>query len=235
MKEALKKAVQGAAMWAVVVAGFALSWPPILQLAQLWMLVGVGIAANALQPAYRPFERSRTPEDRGTAIQILWTVYAVQIGALIEVILRRRAELPLDAVSIGAFVVMVAGLALRTWAVLLLGRFFTWNVSVQPGQTLVRSGPYRCVRHPSYTGALLTFLFGCVLLHSWIAAGVAAVALPIAFRRRIRHEEDLLLATLPEYAAYRTRTGALFPRLFAASAAIAADPDRREPDSREPD
>lgn len=201
-------------MWAIVAAGFGLWWPPVLRLAQLWMLLGVGIAANALQPAYRPFERSRTPEDRGTAVQILWTVYLVQIGALIELVARGRAELPLDAVSLGAFAVMLAGLALRTWAVLLLGRFFTWNVAVQPGQNLVRSGPYRFVRHPSYTGALLTFLFGCVLLHSWIAACVAAVVLPIAFLRRIHHEERLLLATFPEYAAYRTRAGALFPRLL---------------------
>jgi len=58
----------------------------------------------------------------------------------------------------------------------------------------------------------VTFVASCVLLRSWIAAALAAAALPLAFRRRIGYEEALLAATFPEYRAYCARTGALFPR-----------------------
>jgi protein-S-isoprenylcysteine O-methyltransferase len=172
----------------------------------------VGLVANVLQPAYSPFERQRTAEDRWTAVQILWTVYTVQIGAVVELCLRRAAP-PLDALTWVSLGVMLGGLALRTWAVATLGRWFTWNVEVQPGQRLITSGPYRFVRHPSYTGALLTFLAACFLLHSYVAAAFAAIALPAAFLRRTHHEERLLREVFPEYREYATRTGALLPRL----------------------
>ena len=206
------KAARALAAWIVAAAVLAWVWPPALALPQLWMLAAVSVLANALQPAYSLFEGSRTAEDRGTAVQIVWTVYLTQIAALAELVLRRRVALPLDALTWLAFAVMLGGLALRTWAVLRLGRCFTWNVEVQPGQRLVQDGPYRLIRHLSYTGALVTFVASCVLLRSWIAAALAAAALPLAFRRRIGYEEALLAATFPEYRAYCARTGALFPR-----------------------
>jgi protein-S-isoprenylcysteine O-methyltransferase len=175
------------------------------------MVVCVSILANVLQPAYRPFEGSRTPQDRGTAAQILWTVYLTQAAALLELVLRKRVALPLDLLTWIALSAMIGGVALRTWAVVLLGQWFTWNIAVQAGQQLVTRGPYRLVRHPSYTGALITFVASCVLLRSWVVAALAAIALTVAFLRRIRWEEALLVKTLPGYADYVSRTGGLLP------------------------
>jgi protein-S-isoprenylcysteine O-methyltransferase len=87
-------------------------------------------------------------------------------------------------------------------------------VAVQSGQTLVTNGPYRLVRHPSYTGALITFVAGCILLRSWIAAALTAFALTLAFVRRIGYEETLLIRTLPGYGAYLSGTGRLLPRII---------------------
>ncbi len=207
------KAARALAAWIIAAAVLAWVWPPALGLPQLWMLAAVSVLANAFQAAYSLLEGSRTEHDRGTAVQIIWTVYLTQIAALAELALRRRVALPLDALTWAAFATMLGGLALRTWAVSALGRFFTWNVEVQAGQRLIQDGPYRLIRHPSYTGALVTFVASCVLLRSWIAAALAAVALPLAFWRRIGYEEMLLAATFPEYRAYAARTGALFPRL----------------------
>jgi protein-S-isoprenylcysteine O-methyltransferase len=213
MSGSIAKAVQALVAWAIVGALLWVVWPPALRMSPLWLLSAISVLANVFQPTHSLLEGSRTPHDRGTAAQIVWTVYLTQIAAIVELVLRRRPSLPLDALGAAAFAVMVAGLALRTWSVLVLGRFFTWNVEVQPGQTLVRDGPYRMIRHPSYTGALVTFVASCVLLRSWVAAGLAAVALPLAFARRIRYEEQLLRATFPEYGAYAARTGALYPRI----------------------
>lgn len=214
MAGALRKALQAFGIWAFVLLILAATRPPVLHLAQLWIVVSISMLANILQPAYRPFEGSRTPEDRGTAAQILWTVYLTQAGALLELVWRRRIDLPFDLTAWAACGAMIGGLALRTWAVALLGSWFTWNVTVQAGQQVVSRGPYRLVRHPSYTGALIIFVAGCILLRSWVAAGVAVFALTFAFGRRIRCEENLLLNTLPGYAAYASRTRKLLPGIF---------------------
>lgn len=211
---ALSKALQAVGIWAMVLLVLAAVWLPVLYLPQLWMVVSVSVLANMLQPSYRPFEGSRTPEDRGTAAQILWTVYLTQAAALLELVCRRRVALPLDVSTWAAFTAMICGLALRTWAVAVLGPWFTWNVAVQSGQKLVNYGPYRFVRHPSYTGALLVFVSSCVLLRSWVAAVLAAFALTLAFLRRIRYEEALLVRNLAGYDAYVSRTGSLLPRIF---------------------
>lgn len=214
MFKSVKKGMQAAALWLSVLLIVVVVWPPALKLPALWMVIGVSVLANVLQPAYNPFKGSRTKEDRGTAVQILWTVYLTQAIALTELVWRKPASVPLDGLAWLAFVGMLGGLALRTWSVVLLGRWFTWNVTVQPGQELITRGPYRFIRHPSYTGALITFVASCVLLRSWIAACVAAVSLTAAFMRRIRYEEALLNEKLTAYPAYRNRTGRLFPRLL---------------------
>src|SRR5437588_4751894 len=84
MAGTLRKAAQASGIWVLVLLVVAALWPPALHLVQLWMVVSVSILANILQPTYRPFEGSRTVEDRGTAAQILWTVYLTQATALLE-------------------------------------------------------------------------------------------------------------------------------------------------------
>ena len=55
-------------------------------------------------------------------------------------------------------VLFVAGLILRWWAIIILGRFFTVDVTIEKDHELVERGPFRIVRHPSYTGVLLAFV-----------------------------------------------------------------------------
>ena len=143
----------------------------------------------------------------------MMTVYGGQAAALVELVLRRPGELPFDAVGAVALLAMGAGLGLRTWAIATLGGWFVLRVGVKPAQRLVQEGPYRLIRHPSYTGAFLAFVASAILLRAWVAAALGAVALHAAFRRRIHHEERVLAASLPGYRAYMARTGALLPRL----------------------
>jgi protein-S-isoprenylcysteine O-methyltransferase len=211
--EATAKAIQASLICGLILVVLDHVWPAALNLPELWLVVIVTVLANVLQPSYQPFESSRTPEDRGTARQILWTVYVTQILAITELVYRRRVSLPLNWVTIITAIVIAFGLILRTWAVVTLGRWFTWNVTVQTGQVLVTDGPYRVIRHPSYMGALLVFAGSCVLLRSYVAALVASILLLLAFLRRIRHEESLMLVAFPEYEAYKETTGSLIPRV----------------------
>jgi len=118
----------------------------------------------------------------------------------------------IQCVSAGLF---VAGTVLRWLAIRHLGRFFTTNVAIAKDHRLVDSGPYRLVRHPSYTGSLvaafgfaLSFSNGASLLI--IFAPYAAVIL-----WRIRIEEQALTGALGrDYTAYMRRTKRLIPKVF---------------------
>jgi protein-S-isoprenylcysteine O-methyltransferase Ste14 len=108
-----------------------------------------------------------------------------------------------------------AGMLLRLWAVLVLGRSFTTTVVVRAEQTLVTWGPYSFVRHPSYLGVLI-LLFGLGLAMGDGAAAVAMVVLPtIGLLWRIRVEEAALRAGLGDrYVEYCTGRARLIPHIW---------------------
>lgn len=104
---------------------------------------------------------------------------------------------------------MAAGFALRQWAVSTLGQFFTVDVRLHAQQTVVESGPYRWVRHPSYTGLLLFFSGLGFALTNWASLATLAVVPTVGLVVRIRAEESALIAGLGEpyrrFAAGRRR------------------------------
>jgi protein-S-isoprenylcysteine O-methyltransferase Ste14 len=108
-------------------------------------------------------------------------------------------------------VLICAGIAIRQWAVALLGELFTVDVRVHPGQSVVERGPYRWVRHPSYAGLILTFVGIGLALENWAALIVLAVVPTLGLVVRIRFEERALLDGLGE--PYR-RFAATRPHLF---------------------
>lgn len=110
---------------------------------------------------------------------------------------------------------MLAGVAFRWWAIATLGKFFTFDVAIQSGQKVVDSGPYRYIRHPSYTGALMTQLGIGLALGNWAGLLALMVCMAIAYSYRINVEERALLAALGEpYKQYMQRTYRLVPFLF---------------------
>ena len=109
---------------------------------------------------------------------------------------------------------VLAGIALRWYAVITLGRFFTTRVRTSPGQHVITSGPYKFVRHPSYTGMLLTVLGILLCLTNWLSLACFLIALP-GFAYRIRVEERALANALGDpYRDYMRRTRRLVPFLI---------------------
>jgi protein-S-isoprenylcysteine O-methyltransferase len=214
MRDVIDRTRQAVLLWVIALGVLAVLWPPALRLARLWALVAVSVLMNVFQPSYALTARAGGREDRGTFVQIVGSVYAIQVAGLLEFVVRKPVSLPFDTAAWAALAIMGSGLALRAWAVRTLGRSFTLEIRVEPGQEVIQNGPYRWLRHPSYTGAWLTVVAGCVLLDSWIAAALGAILLTAGFWRRIRHEERLLVLRCPGYPAYAARTGALIPRLW---------------------
>ena len=107
---------------------------------------------------------------------------------------------------------MVAGLLFRAWAIQILGSQFSVHVALQPEHRLVTNGPYRWLRHPSYTGTLLTLSGLPVALGVWPLAAVVSVIFMAAHVFRIHVEEAAMAEMFGEtYAAYCKRTWRMFP------------------------
>jgi protein-S-isoprenylcysteine O-methyltransferase Ste14 len=119
-----------------------------------------------------------------------------------------------DAIRWVGVVLYVAGGALRIWPVFVLGDRFSGLVAIQPGHTLVTSGVYGVIRHPSYLGLLINSLGWGLAFRS--AAGVLLTALLLLpLLARIHAEEKLLGEQFGEqYAAYCARTSRLVPGLY---------------------
>ena len=110
---------------------------------------------------------------------------------------------------------MIVGIVVRQWAISVLGRFFSLDVRVQTDHRVVERGPYRLVRHPAYTGSILTLLGMTLALKTWGATILLAVIFGIAFGYRIHIEEETLSAELgSDYASYMKRTKRLIPYLL---------------------
>ncbi len=108
--------------------------------------------------------------------------------------------------------VAIAGFALRIWAVRSLGRYFTKDLVVVRDQPVVESGPYRFVRHPSYTGLLAVFLGIGIMLGNYLALAICFGAPAIAFVWRIGVEERMLRRELgAPYEAYAAARKRLVP------------------------
>ncbi|MDQ6693728.1 MAG: isoprenylcysteine carboxylmethyltransferase family protein [Chloroflexota bacterium] len=151
--------------------------------------------------------------DQGSAaIVVLGGLGGIAVGSFMAAL----EWLPLDRRSLWlGLATMSAGLALRIFSILYLGPMFTRFVQIVPGHRLVTSGPYRLVRHPSYSGLLLFFVGVGITLGDWLALP-ALVILPLAaILYRVHVEEQALLSAFgSEYRGYMKRVRALVPYLY---------------------
>ncbi len=110
---------------------------------------------------------------------------------------------------------MVLGIGLRWYSAEVLGKYFTFDIAIHGGQVLIETGPYRYIRHPSYSGALLTLLGFGMALGNWAGLAAAISCLGAAYAYRIPIEEGALTAALGDpYRQYVRRTWRLVPFLF---------------------
>jgi protein-S-isoprenylcysteine O-methyltransferase Ste14 len=128
---------------------------------------------------------------------------------------------PMAAIRPGAvafaagMVILLAGLVLRGWSFKTLGQYFTHTVMVSSDQPVIAAGPYRLLRHPSYSAVLLGCIGVGLATANW--AGLAGLMLltltPLLWRIHI--EEHALLATLGDrYRAYAAQHKRLVPLVW---------------------
>jgi protein-S-isoprenylcysteine O-methyltransferase Ste14 len=176
-----------------------------------WVLPEV-IASRAKRSPH-----SSTARDQGSLrlIAILWSMgiamdFALSLRLPQAAIAWKRTSLFFIGIGL-----MFLGIAFRWYSVAVLGKYFTFDVAIHNRHALIEAGPYRYIRHPSYTGALVTLLGFGLALGNWAGLAAALACMGFAYAYRITVEEAALAAALGEpYRQYMKRTWRLVPFLF---------------------
>jgi protein-S-isoprenylcysteine O-methyltransferase Ste14 len=166
--------------------------------------------------------KGSTADDRGTrALNFGLIVTAIVVSDVLAGLVGAHSPLRLPGAQPGGWqvipglVVAWLGLALRIWAIAILGRSFRMTVEVDAGQSVVVRGPYRWVRHPSYTGVLLIAAGLGLAGGTWPGLVLCLVLPAVAMLLRIRVEEAALTRVIGDpYRAYQSRTKRLVPGLW---------------------
>jgi protein-S-isoprenylcysteine O-methyltransferase len=154
--------------------------------------------------------------DRGS-LRLLWLVTSASItGAFVCTRALPWAALPTRYpwLALGISTLLL-GLLLRWYAIIYLGRLFTVDVAIAADHRVIDTGPYRYIRHPSYTGLLLSYIGLGLGLSNWMALRLSSVPTTIALLARMRIEESALTQSLGQpYRRYAERTARLVPFLY---------------------
>src|SRR5438034_7490029 len=166
-----------------------------------------------LVPRLRRRGATRVKRDRGSGALIIFTVL---VSIILALSLGYAGVGPLpDWVFYPGIFLMILGVLVRQWAIAVLGRFFSLTVRVAEDHRVVVKGPYRLVRHPSYTGVLITFIGLALAVQSSGALLVLLAVFGVSYGYRMRVEERVLLSALgQDYAEYMKRTKRLIPFLI---------------------
>jgi protein-S-isoprenylcysteine O-methyltransferase len=168
----------------------------------------VYLASETVLRFSRRSSKGSEEADRGS-LSVLWA--AIGTGIALGIVLMQLARFA----HFSLVVVFVASLALRWWAILSLGKFFTVNVAIATDHQLIIRGPYRWMRHPSYTGLLLAFAALAVTFQNWlsIVGMLGPISLGLVYRIRIE-EAALTKAFGDDYRAYAKTTQRLIPGIL---------------------
>jgi protein-S-isoprenylcysteine O-methyltransferase Ste14 len=185
-----------------------------------------GAAFTAAVAAWLVFEfvmRARQRRQAGgpaAADPTYLVLVACLVAAVISAeVLGRDGQLPwpggLVWPAVAGVGLIVAGIALRAWSITALGRLFQYQITIQPGHRVVTSGPYRYLRHPSYSAVALV-LAGIALACDDVWSLVAAAALGgMGLAMRIRAEERQLTQALgAEYEHFSATRKRLVPGVW---------------------
>ena len=119
-----------------------------------------------------------------------------------------------DWIALLGTLVTIGGLLFAVWGRVHLGRYWSGIITLKEGHKLIRTGPYRFVRHPLYTGFLSAVLGSALVMFTGDACAGFAVIL-VAYIVKIRREETVLTGAFgDEYRQYRREVSALVPGVY---------------------
>jgi len=183
---------------------------PLLIISFLWLISEISLAFLK--------RSSRAGKDLDkSSLRILWITILVSIAVGIYMAKSGIGRINIyvrETYFTGLFFIL-AGLLLRWIAIFQLRKYFTVNVSIREDHQLIQIGLYRYLRHPSYSGSLLSFLGLALVFNNWLTFLIIFLPILFAFLYRISVEEAELQKSFGEnYLAYAQRTKKLIPGIY---------------------
>lgn len=184
---------------------------PTLFIAAIFVWMASEFIGGRIIPAWRARNLKQEGSAKSASLGVIFVCWFIAIIAVFIFRSHGLANLPVWLEYLG-IILMFAGICIRQWAIAVLGRFFNVNVRLLKGHHVVTAGPYRFVRHPSYTGLIMVLVGVGLAGGSWESLLVMTIATTIALGYRIRVEERFLIKRLgSEYVEYRKYTKYLVP------------------------
>jgi protein-S-isoprenylcysteine O-methyltransferase Ste14 len=185
----------------------------------VYALLGAFFAGEGLLRQGGPAASLRAEQSDRESTRAVGRAFVISILALLAAPLldaRRVGTLPRPRAFFRTGVAaMIAGLAIRVWAMRALGAAYTRTLRLVEAQRVVQEGPYRLIRHPGYLGTLLVWLGAAVALANGLVMPLVGLAMLRAYSHRMRAEEAMLAETFgADYAAYMRRTWRLVPFVY---------------------
>jgi len=160
--------------------------------------------------------KSDSREMDKSSLLIIWVSIIVSISFGVLAVYYLPVPIS-NTVIIGylGLVLIIGGMVVRFIAIRTLGRFFTVNLALHNNHSLIKTGLYKYIRHPSYTGSLLSFLGLGFSLNNWSSVVIISIPVLFSFIYRINVEEKMLLQLFgEEYKQYKKYTKKLIPFLY---------------------
>ena len=106
----------------------------------------------------------------------------------------------------------VLSFVIRRRAIAALGKFWSLHIEIRENHQLVRSGPFRWLRHPTYFSMILELLSICLIMNAYLSLILTSLLFIPALLMRIKLEEAALVEKLgSSYQSYQSQTPAIFP------------------------
>ena len=199
-----------------LVALYILPLLPTPELLLAWPVLFAALVCTGLLATQPVMSAQESTENRSTDRNTMWLILAMsalgQVASVVEWAYFADAPSEFDAITVTGIVLMLGGLSFRIWAIRTLDRAFSATVQIKQDQQLITSGPYRWLRHPSYTGAWVLMVGVALLFHSWAGLLVMGPGMLCVYARRISTEEATLECAFGEaYKHMKNSTWRMLP------------------------
>ena len=157
----------------------------------------------------------RRGQDKGSLI-FIWMMIslAISLGFIFAIYFKVPISNEILISYVGLFIIVV-GMAIRFVSIWTLGKYFTVDVTIRDDHKLKKDGFYKIIRHPSYSGSLLTFLGFGLTLGNYLSLLIVFLPVLAVFLYRINIEEKALIYNFKnEYTEYQKKTKKLIPFIY---------------------
>ncbi len=163
----------------------------------------------------RSSSNDKKGKDKGS-LRFIWIMIVLAIS--FGFIFANHVKVPISnqsLISYAGLVIIIVGMVIIFLSIWTLGKYFTVDVTIRDNHKIKKDGFYSIIRHPSYSGSLLSFIGFGISLNNWLSLITVVILIMISFLYRIKIEEKILIEQFGnEYLDYRENTYRLIPLIY---------------------